>query len=137
MAAMSEQSHKPGHFLAGPMAEEANGRSMQRLQFELALDLGSLGRKPAETIREASASVGADLLFVLPAPSGKGLTAVVRLLEEGRHSFLQVTNIGDGFRTADEAQMDAALLALARASVDVFQRLSDDRAIREPLAAAS
>lgn len=132
---MSEQSHKPGHFSAGPAAEEVNGRSMQRLQFELALDLGSLGRLPAETVREAAASVGADLLFMLPVPSGKGVTAVVRLLEDGRHSFLQITNTGDGFRTADETQMDAALLALARASVDVFQRLSTDSTIREPLAA--
>lgn len=125
----------PVEYASPSPSAEMNGRSMQRLQLELALDLGAAGRPPAEVVREAALSAGADLLFVLPAASGNGVTAVLRLREDGRHAFLQVASSGDRFETAEEAKIDANLLRLARASVDVFERLSRDSAIRAPLAA--
>jgi hypothetical protein len=116
---------------------QADGRGLQRLQFELALDMSATdGRPPKETLAHAAQSAGADLLFVLPAPRGKGMTAVIRLVDEGVDHFLQVGSGESGFAIFDEADMDRTLLGLARASVDVFQRMSADRSIREFLAAA-
>jgi hypothetical protein len=115
----------------------ADGRGLQRLQFELALDMSATdGRPPRETLAHAAQSAGADLLFVLPAPRGNGMTAVIRLVDEGVDHFLQVGSAESGFAISDEAAMDQTLLGLARASVDVLQRMSADRGIREPLAAA-
>ena len=114
-----------------------DGRSLQRLQFELALDMSATdGRPPKETLAHAAQSAGADLLFVLPAPRGKGMTAVIRLVDEGVDHFLQVGSGESGFAIFDETDMDRTLLGLARASVDVLQRMSSDRSIREYLAAA-
>jgi hypothetical protein len=115
----------------------ADGRGLQRLQFELALDMSSTdGRPPKETLAHAAQSAGADLLFVLPARRGKGVTAVIRLVDEGVDHFLEVGSVESGFAISDEAAMDQTLLGLARASVDVLQRMSADRSIREFLAAA-
>jgi hypothetical protein len=116
---------------------QANGRGLQRLQFELALDMSATdGRPPKETLAHAAQSSGADLLFVLPARRGKGVTAVIRLVDDGVDHFLQVGSKESGFAISDEAAMDQTLLGLARASVDVLQRMSADRSIREFLAAA-
>ena len=116
---------------------QGGGRSLQRLQFELALDMSATdGRPPKETLAHAAQSAGADLLFVLPAPRGKGMTAVIRLVDEGADHFLQVASGESGFAIFDETDMDRTLLGLARASVDVLQRMSSDRSIREYLAAA-
>jgi hypothetical protein len=115
----------------------AEGRSLQRLQFELALDMSaSDARPPHETLAHAAQAAGADLLFVLPAPRGNGMTAVIRLVDDGVDHFLQVGTADAGFAVSDEAAMDQTLLGLARASVDVLQRMSADRSIREFLAAA-
>jgi hypothetical protein len=114
---------------------DPSGRGLQRLQFELALDLSFSGEQPpVEMLRRAASTADADILLVLPAPSGEGMTAVVRLREDGNDVFLQVGSAGTGFVIAEEAVMDAALLELARASADVLQRISADSAIREPLA---
>ena len=111
------------------------GRGLRRLQFELALDLSLPGGRPmAETIAGAAETAGVDLLFVLPAANGQAVTGVVRISEEGNDTFLQVRPSDGGFAVLDETEMDANLLRLARASVDVFQRMSADKAIREPLA---
>jgi hypothetical protein len=111
------------------------GRGLRRLQFELALDLSLPGGRPmAETLASAAETAGVDLLFVLPAASGHAMTGVVRVSEEGSDSFLQVRPADGGFAVLDEAEMEGNLLRLARASVDVFQRMSADKAIREPLA---
>ena len=113
-------------------------RGMQRLQFELALDLSIPGdRSVLETLTHAAETAGADLVFVLPTSNGRGTTAVIRLTDEGSDSFLQVRTADGGFAVSDEAQMDRTLLQLARASVDVLQRMSSDSAIREPLAATA
>jgi hypothetical protein len=116
----------------------SDARGLQRLHFELALEMSAVDeRPPRETLAHAAQSAGADLLFVLPAPRGDGLTAVIRLVDEGVDHFLQVGSAESGFAVSDEAAMDQTLLGLARASVDVLQRMSADRSIREPLAAAS
>ncbi len=113
----------------------ASGQAMRRLQFELALDVGVGGRQPADSVKEAAGAAGVDLLLVLPVPSGNGVSAVVRLKDDDKSSFLQVISSGQGFTVLEEPQMDAALLSLARASVDVFERMSADAAIRRRLAA--
>jgi len=115
----------------------ATSRSLQRLQFELALDLSATGSRPArETLARAAEASGADLLCMLPMPDGKGVTAVVRLSDEGSDIFLQVGAAENGFAIRSEAEMDKTLLQLARASVEVLQRLGADRTLRAQLAAA-
>ena len=116
----------------------AVNRGLRRLQFELALDLSIPGGRPIrDVVARAADTAGADLLLVLPIPSGLGVTAVVRLAEEGKDTFLQVKTVDGGFAVIDEEDVDQTLLDLARASVEVLQRISADRAIREPLAAAA
>lgn len=111
-------------------------RGLRRLQFELALDLSLPGGRPVEeTLASAAETAGVDLLFVLPAANGHEMTGVVRVSEEGNNSFLQVKTAAEGFAVLDEAEMDKAVLGLARTSLDVLQRMSADKAIREPLAA--
>jgi hypothetical protein len=132
MPAMME----PKENLVRAAANGGNGPGMQRLQFELALDLSVPGVRPVkETLAHAAETAGVDLLFVLPTANGKGTTAVVRMVEEGSDAFLQVRTADDGFAVSDEKQMDKALLQLARTSLDVLRRMSADSAIREPLAA--
>jgi hypothetical protein len=115
----------------------ADGRSLQRLQFERALNVRTgAARPPNETLAYAAQSAGADLLFVLPGLRGSAPTAVVRLVDDGVDHFLEVVTTPSGFVVSDEAAMDPTLLRLARASVDVLQRMSADRSIREFLAAA-
>lgn len=118
-------------------ALHGDGHGLQRLQFELALDMSATdGRPPTETLAHAAQSAGVELLFVLPSPNGKDVTAIVRLVDEGIDYFLQVGSTPAGFAVEDEADMDKTLLGLARASVDVLQRMSSDHNIREQLAAA-
>jgi hypothetical protein len=121
-----------------PAAANGNGsRGLRRLQFELALDLSlPAGRPIQETLAQAAQTAGVDLLFVLPAPNGQGVTGVVRISEEGRDTFLQVRPADGGFSVADEETMDQTLLRLARASLDIFQRMSADRVLRAQLKVA-
>ncbi len=116
---------------------EADRRKLRRLQFELALELGDTGEKPlAETLRQAAVTVGGDLLFVLPAPNGDGMAAVVRLPDDGRPDCLVGVRTAEvGFAVSDETEIDASLLGFARASIDVLERLKADRNTFEPLAA--
>jgi hypothetical protein len=117
---------------------DADGRKLRRLQFELALELGDTGALPlAETLRQAADDAGGDLLFVLPAPDGDGMAAVVRLSDDGKDCFLGIRTADVGFAISDEAEIDADLLGFARASVDVLERLKADRTVLEPLAAAT
>ena len=129
---MNSQNRTPGL-----SAIQTADRGLQRLQFELALDMSATdGRPPAETLTHAAETAGAELVFVLPMPSRDGFTAVVRLADEGRDYFLQVGTADGGFAVADEAEMDKILLGLARASVDVLRRMSEDREVAGSLAAA-
>ena len=123
---------------AGETSADADGRKLRRLQFELALELGDTGELPlAETLRQAASDAGGDLLFVLPAPDGDGMAAVVRLDDDGKDCFLGVRTAEVGFAVSDEADIDANLLGFARASVDVLERLKADRTVLEPLAGAT
>ncbi len=132
MRAMMDSHEKP----AREAATGVSGRGLQRLQFELALHLSVVGRPVAEALARAAETAGADLVFVLPAPNGEGMMGVVRLNDEGSDFFLQVGTEKAGFPVSEEAEMDKTLLGLARASVDVLQRMSADRNIRGPLADA-
>lgn len=112
-------------------------RGLQRLQFELALDMSAAdGCPPAATLAHAAETAGAEIIFMLPKPDGDGFTAMVRLVDEGHGYFLRVATADTGFAVADEAEMDQTLLALARASVDVMTRMSEDREVARSLAAA-
>lgn len=124
--------------LKKPAAETPNGsgRGMQLLQFELALDLAGLGEKRlAETLSHAAETVGADLVFMLPAADGNGERGIVRLNDDANSSFIQVEAQDTGFAILDETQIAEPVLALARATVDVFGRIQADAALRETMAA--
>jgi hypothetical protein len=126
-----------GHAKAAETSLASGISRLQRLQFELALDLSATGERPVpETLKRAAEATGADLVFVLPAADGIGTVAVVRFLSEGNDYFLQVLATHDGFAITDQGEMDAAALALARSSVEVMRLMSQDGAIREQLAAA-
>lgn len=117
---------------------DSGASNLKRLEFEMALELGGAGERPlAETVREAAESAGGDLLFVLPAPDGRGSAAVVRLFESGRSRLLQVRPAGSAFVVAEEPEIDADLLVFARASIDVLERLRDDRRVLAPLSSAA
>jgi hypothetical protein len=122
-----------------PARETSPSRSLKRLQFELALDLSvPTGRPMHETLAQAAEIAGVDLLFVLPSPTGQGMTGMVRITDDdGEEAFLQVRMADGGFVFADEDTMDQLMLRLARASIEVLQRVSADRAIREQLTAAA
>lgn len=51
------------------------------------------------------------------------MTAIVRLIEDGRSQFVQVRINGKAFAVSGESEIDAALLGFARASIDVLERL--------------
>ena len=126
-----------GHAKVAETALASGISRLQRLQFELALDLSATGERPVpETLKRAAEATGADMVYMLPAPGGIGTMAVVRFLSEGRDCFLQAQSTESGFTVADEAEMDSAFLGLARASVDVLRRLSQDETIRQHLASA-
>jgi hypothetical protein len=126
MAAMTNP-HKP----AFSAESEPVARSLQRLQFELALDLSIPSGPVEQIVSQAAESAGVELLFALPGVQGKGATAIVRLSEDGQDSFLQVRTADGGFIVYDEDEMDQILLRLARASVDVLRRLAADMATLE------
>lgn len=132
MAAMTNPSPKP----AFAAENEPVARSLQRLQFELALDLSIPAGPVEQIVSQAAESAGVELLLALPAVQGKAATAVVRLSEDGRDSFLQVRTADGGFVVCDEAEMDQLLLRLARAQVDVLRRLAKDMAARKHIEAA-
>jgi hypothetical protein len=132
MAAMKNLKQNPV-FAAD---DQPVARSLQRLQFELALDLSIPAGPVEQIVSQAAESAGVELLLALPAVQGKAATAVVRLSEEGRDSFLQVRTADGGFIVCDEEEMDQLLLRLARAQVDVLRRLAADMAEKEHIEAA-
>ena len=79
------------------------------------------GRSPKALARRRQAA-GADLLFVLPAPSGEGITAVVRLKEDGS-DVLPAGRRPPATASSSrrKRRWTRALLGLARASVDVLR----------------
>ena len=116
----------------------AGSDDLKRLEFEMALELGSSSGRPlAETVREAAEAAGGDLLFVLPAPDGRGNAAMVRLLEGGRNRLLQVRRAGSAYAVAEEPEINSELLVFARASIDVLERLREDGRVLAPLASSA
>lgn len=107
------------------------------MQAELAQHLRSAGDVPLnERFTLAAEAAGANLLFVLPAPDGAGLRALVHRSEAGEDHFIQIRTADTGFEIDPEPQIDTGLLDLARASVDVFRRILADDRIRRPLMAS-
>jgi hypothetical protein len=110
--------------------------SLQRLQFELALDMSAAdSRPPTETLNYAAQSAGAEVVFVLPTAGASGVNAVVRLVDDERDCFLQVRSTDTGLAVIDESEMEPTLIGLARALVDVMRRLATDGGFRESRAA--
>jgi deferrochelatase/peroxidase EfeB len=106
------------------ISRSSHDHSLATLEFEMALEIAEADAlPPIEAIRKAAQSSGGDLVVALPAPSGDGLTGVVRLTEDGRSHFVQVQNTETGFAVLDERDMDSNLLGLARASAAVLEQL--------------
>lgn len=117
---------------------EDDGQRLKRLEFEMALEIGSAGGRPfPETLRRAADIAGGEVLFMLPAPDKNGATGLLRIVEDGRSRFVQVRSGDSGFAVSEEAEIDADLLGFARASIDVLERLRADRSIIAPLASAA
>jgi hypothetical protein len=108
--------------MASP-SQASESHSLARLEFEMALEMAEADSPSAsEALRKAALSAGGDLVVVLPAPSGEGVTAVVRL-REGAHSlFVQVRSTEKGFAVSGESEMDPDLLGFARASIAVLEQ---------------
>jgi hypothetical protein len=121
--------------LAQPVAAVPS-RHVRRLELQLALDAASAGRRlTAQALREAAESAGADLVFSLPGQKGEGVAAVLRLRQDGEQVLVQVVSTEIGYILSEGAEMDPALLALARSSVEVLERMSADKGVRSRLAA--
>jgi deferrochelatase/peroxidase EfeB len=110
--------------------------SLARLEFEMALELGDGNSLPSvEAVREAAQAAGGDVVLSLPTPDGQGVSAVVRLVENGHNQFVQVRSAETGFAVLSEGQIDTDLLGFARTSVEVLERLKADSSVLAPLAA--
>ena len=128
----------PGTKPAAPALPKADATDLPRMQLKLALELADPGEcSLADKIAQAAEAAGADLLFVLPAPDGMGMSALVRLADEGADRFLQIRSAGTGLAIAEGEEIDPHLLSLARTSVEVLQRIGADPVIRAPLSTAS
>lgn len=109
------------------------GRSLGRLEFEMGLEIADSGEQPlSETVRQAAQTAGGDLVFMLPAANGQGVTAMVRLVEDGRGYFLQVRRADAGFAISEEGDIDADLIGFARASIAVLEQLRADPSVLAP-----
>jgi hypothetical protein len=115
---------------------KAKSTDLARLQLERALRLADAGESPlADKIAEAANAAGADLLFLLPAPDGEGMSAIVRFGGAGADHFLQIRTGEAGMTISKDEEIDPDLLRLARTSLDVLQRISTDPEVRAPLTA--
>jgi hypothetical protein len=123
---------------AKPARPPAHEKSLKRLEFEMALEIGGTdGRSMAERLRDAASAAGGDLLFMLPAASGNGETTVVRFAEGDGDRLVQVRTWQETYAIAEEPDMDPEVLSFARASIDVLERLRTDRQVLEPLKTAA
>ena len=115
----------------------ADGNHLPHLRIELGLQLADNDAPLAEKIALAAAAAGGDLLFVLPAPDGQGVTAMVRLTEAGADRYVQVRTSETGLAVSEEAEVDPAFAQFARSAAALLRCLSADRGRRTPLAAAT
>jgi hypothetical protein len=111
-------------------SEAANGATngdWHRIQQELARGLAKDGAdKLAEKIAKAAEAVRADLLFMLPTPSGEGMSAVLRIAG-ANDRFIQILTTESDVTILEGDDIDPSFLRLARASVDVLERIGADR----------
>ena len=121
----------------GKSGPAPTAHSLARLEFEMALEIGGDDQPLADIVRNAAQSAGGDLVFMLPAANGEGVTAMVRLVEDGRSTFLQVRRAEKGFAIAEEGAIDADLIGFARASVAVLEQLRADPKVLAPLTSAA
>lgn len=115
------------------MLRKKDSTDLPRLELERALKRADAGdRSLADKIGEAARAAGADVLLMLPAPAG-GMSAVVRLADRKADRFLEIRASDAGLSVLEGKEIDPRLLALARASVDVLQRIGADEKLRAPL----
>jgi hypothetical protein len=122
---------------AKPARPPTREKSLKRLEFEMALEIGGTGRPIMHRLRDAASAAGGDLLFVLPAASGNGETAVVRFAEADGDRLVQVRTWQETYAISEEPDMDPEVVSFARASIDVLERLKSDRQVLEPLKTAT
>lgn len=109
----------------------ADDPDLALVQFKLALELAHAAEGDvANRIAEAAATVGAELLFALPAPDGSGPNAIVRLVDEDSERLVQVRQSDDGLAVLEGDNIDPHLLSLARNSLTVLKQISDDPTVR-------
>jgi len=132
MDVMAKAQGKKADLAAANLAAEGGARKLMRLHFELALEVGIAGKRPLrETLRNAVDAAGCDVVVELPTGDARGLVLIIRQREDGRDGFLQVRAAETGFDIADEDEIDPDLLSLARASIDVLERLKADGNVPE------
>ena len=124
MDVMANPTGKP----TGASPALAEGRSLKRVELEMALKIGGIaGRSAEEKVRKAAITVGGDLLFVLPARDGPGATAIIRLKEKDKSRFIELRISDSAFTIVEEADIDADLLGFARTSLSVLEQLKTER----------
>jgi hypothetical protein len=117
---------------------EDDGRRLQRLEFEMALEIGEAGgRAFPEILQRAADIVGGEILFILPATARTGATGVLRVTEGGQRRFVQVRTGEAGFVISKDEEIEPHLLGFARATVHVLERLRADRSVLAPLVPAA
>src|SRR5687767_9123838 len=123
---------------AKPARPPAHEKSLKRLEFEMALEIGGTGGRPmGDRLRDAAAAAGGDLLFRLPASAGSGETAVIRFAERDGDRLIEVRTWQENYAISEETDMGPEMLSFARASIDVLERLRSDRQVLEPLKTAA
>ena len=133
---MDVMIHRHAKTSGSPAGDD--GRRLKRLEFEMALEFGDAGGLPfPETLQKAAEIAGGEVLFVLPATQESGATGLIRVMENGQSRFIQVSSGESGFVVSEDAEIDADLLGFARASIDVLERLRDDRSVIAPLVSAA
>ena len=117
---------------------EDDSRRLQRLQFEVALEIADAGGRPfPEVLQKAAVVAGGEVLLTLPGRDGNGAMGLLRLVESGMTRLVEV-RIGEaGLVVTEEADIDADLLGFARASIDVLERLRADQKVVARLTAAA
>ncbi len=114
-----------------PRLVNTDGADLPRAQLKLALELADTAKGDlTDRIAEAAATVGADLLFMLPAPDGSGPSAMVHLADETGDRFLQVQPAAEGMAVSEGDEVNPHFLSLARTSVDVLRKIGDDPDVR-------
>ncbi|SEQ87146.1 hypothetical protein SAMN05216548_108155 [Faunimonas pinastri] len=106
------------------------------LQLKLALEAADTGQQSwTQIVRGAARSLDAEVVFTLPETSqGDEVRAhAVLRMNAGEGVLLCASRTGGAIMVREEGEIDAPLLAFARASIAVMEKLSADRALLAPL----